>query len=81
MATVENLRAGKIGDILVSIAVGGLGLYFGLVLADAIGTTVRAILPNQNSPLADVWITVGVSFLVIAIIIALLVFILQFTQK
>lgn len=77
MVTVNDLRQGNAWYIFVVIILSGLGLYFALILAQTITTTIQALLPPQDSPVAEAWINLAIAFAIVIIVIIVIVFIVR----
>jgi hypothetical protein len=79
MVSVAELKQADFRDILTSIVAGGLGLYLAIALADAIRSTVTAILNTDIDSPADNWIAFGIALIIVAV--AILIILMIYRRK
>lgn len=75
MASIADLKRAGYRDILTSIIVGGLSFYLAITLADAIRSTVTAILDTDENNPADNWIAFIVALIIVAVAILIILMI------
>lgn len=71
--SASDLERGNLGYIITTIILSGLGLYLALILANTITTTVDALLPEQDSPVAAAWINFAIALTLVIIIVFILI--------
>lgn len=77
MVTVKEIKRANVWSVLIAVLIGGLGLYFALVLSATIMTTLNALLPPQASPVAAAWINLAIALVIVLGIGVLIIIILR----
>jgi len=73
LSPTQILKHGNFKNIMVFIVLYALAFFVALTVSTTLAITVRAIVPHQTNALADAWITLGIAFLLFAIVVYILI--------